>query len=164
MKQKYEQTEFEKKAAESMAKLAAPIQSKEEGKQEGKQEGIWEVHKQRKSGIGNTGYGYAVLMPRITKEGEYKGQVGGYHVIIHQDEDHSKEWAEELCKIHNQSLQIRITQLEEMNKMLFDSLAECSPIIDGLINRTPTGKARNELCDLNIKTKTVIEKYSQSKQ
>lgn len=64
----------------------------------------WEVHKQRKSGIGNTGYGYAVLMPLITKEGEYKGQRGGYHVIVHQDFKLSKEDAENICKVHNEEL------------------------------------------------------------
>ena len=56
-----------------------------------------EVHKQRYSGIGNVGYGYAILKPLINKEGEYKGQRGGYHVIAHQDLRLTKEQADSIC-------------------------------------------------------------------
>lgn len=41
---------------------------------------------------------------------------------------------------------------------LYFALKEVSPLIDGLINRTPTGKKRDELCDLNIKVKSALLK------
>lgn len=42
--------------------------------------------------------------------------------------------------------------------ILLEALIEVSPLIDGLINRTRTGKKRDELCDLNIKVKSAIAK------
>ena len=41
---------------------------------------------------------------------------------------------------------------------LYKALSEVSPLLDGLINRTPTGKKRDELCDLNIKVKAALLK------
>lgn len=39
---------------------------------------------------------------------------------------------------------------------LLEALKECSPLVDGLINRTPSGTKRNELTDINIKVKSAI--------
>lgn len=44
------------------------------------------------------------------------------------------------------------------SKDLYNALLEVSPLIDGLINRTPSGKQRDELCDMNIKVKTSLSK------
>lgn len=41
---------------------------------------------------------------------------------------------------------------------LLEALQKCSPVIDQLINQTASGTYRNELCDLNILLKTVIQK------
>lgn len=41
---------------------------------------------------------------------------------------------------------------------LLEALNDVSPLLDGLINRTSTGKKRDELCDLNIKIKSAINK------
>lgn len=65
----------------------------------------WVVRKQRKSGIGNTGFGFAILLPLITKDGEYKGQVGGYHVVLHQDAGLSEKEANSICDKHNEELE-----------------------------------------------------------
>ena len=50
--------------------------------------------------------------------------------------------------------------LRQRDKQL-EALKEVSPLLDGLINRTPTGKKRNELCDMNIKVKTEIQNATQ---
>lgn len=42
---------------------------------------------------------------------------------------------------------------------LVKALNYCSDILDGLINRTPTGDERNQLCDNNIHIKTLLLKY-----
>ena len=47
--------------------------------------------------------------------------------------------------------------LKQRNDELVEALEEVSPLIDGLINRTPTGKKRNELCDMNIKVKQALK-------
>lgn len=44
--------------------------------------GPWEAHKVRKIGIGNVGRRFDILHPLINEGGEYKGQLGGYHVIL----------------------------------------------------------------------------------
>jgi hypothetical protein len=47
-------------------------------------------------------------------------------------------------------------KIKAENDKLREALKECSPLIDALINRTESGKARNELTDINIKVKTVL--------
>ena len=44
--------------------------------------GTWEVHHQKDAGIGNRGSHFEVLRPLVNQDGEYKGQVGGYEIII----------------------------------------------------------------------------------
>lgn len=41
----------------------------------------------------------------------------------------------------------------------FQILKQIQPELEHLINLTPTGKRRNQLCDLNIKALTVISNY-----
>jgi hypothetical protein len=38
--------------------------------------GPWEVHKTKR--------GFAILHPLINKDGEYKGKLGGYHVVVQE--------------------------------------------------------------------------------
>jgi len=44
-------------------------------------------------------------------------------------------------------------------KELLDALKEVSPLIDEIILRLPTGKNRNDVCDFNIKIKSIIQKH-----
>lgn len=43
---------------------------------------------------------------------------------------------------------------------MYAALNEVGPLLDGLINRTPSGYKRNELCDLNIKVKTILNQIN----
>lgn len=67
-------------------------------------------------------------------------------------ESRARERAEKIVTAYNE-----YDQLKEENQKLREALRETSPIIDRLINRTPSGKQRNELCDINIKVKTALE-------
>lgn len=49
---------------------------------------------------------------------------------------------------------------QEDNAELVEALMEVSPLLDGLINRTPTGKQREELCDMNIKVKSALAAHT----
>lgn len=44
--------------------------------------GPWEVKKLRDEGIGARGHHFEILHPLINESGEYKGQVGGYHIVL----------------------------------------------------------------------------------
>lgn len=44
-----------------------------------------------------------------------------------------------------------------LHEELIEALKECSPLIDDLINKTPTSEYRNRLTDINIKLKTYIK-------
>lgn len=79
-----------------------------------------EVHKQRHSGIGNVGYGYAILQPLINTDGEYKGQIGGYHVIADQDLRLPQKDAETICASINSCYQ----QIKDERQRLIDSNTE----------------------------------------
>lgn len=57
-------------------KLTIPRKSKHLGNKPNYTPGPWQVHKH--SG------GIAILHPLINKEGEYKGKLGGYHVVIQE--------------------------------------------------------------------------------
>jgi hypothetical protein len=45
-------------------------------------------------------------------------------------------------------------------KNMYYALKEYSALLDGLINRTPTGKQREELCDMNINVKTILNRFN----
>lgn len=59
----------------------------------------------------------------------------------------------------NQDANIRLILA---SKDLLKACKKVSPLLDGLINRTPSGKKRNELCDINILVKTAINKATNS--
>lgn len=52
----------------------------------------------------------------------------------------------------------RILKQLNCHEDLLEALKEVSPLLDGLINRTPTGKKREELCDINLQVKSAISK------
>ena|SRR5690349_19292963 len=43
---------------------------------------------------------------------------------------------------------------------MFELLEEVSPLIDEIIHRLPTGNGRNEICDFNIKLKSLLTKIT----
>lgn len=51
-----------------------------------------------------------------------------------------------------------IVRRVNLHEKLIEALNIVSPVIDGLINRTPTGKQRNELTDINILIKSALLK------
>lgn len=77
-----------------------------------------------------------------------------HNVVIISDESGADLIAD---NINHEKLK-RIVNMVNAHEELIEALKECSPLIDGLINRTPSGKQRNELTDINIKVKTILEK------
>lgn len=44
--------------------------------------GPWIVKKKKDSGVGNRGSHFEILHPLMNTEGKYKGQLGGYHIVV----------------------------------------------------------------------------------
>lgn len=98
--------------------------------------GPWKVHKTKR--------GFAILHPLVNMDGEYKGQLGGYHVVV-QERQLSPEGIE--------------TKLEEGNAHLIaaapDLLEACKFAVDYL-EKNPT---RHTITD---KLKQVLSKAEPS--
>lgn len=59
-------------------------------------------------------------------------------------------------QIEYPKLQNENQKLRQENEALKSALENVESVIERLINRTATGWERNELCDLNIKVKTIL--------
>lgn len=80
---------------------------------------------------------------------EVRRMYGHYYRMFLQ----GQQWQKEQMEAEN-------AELRESRDELLEILKEVSPLLDGLINRTPSGIKRIELCDINILVKTAINNAS----